>query len=166
VLASLLVAGRLGAGLAAELGSMTMTEELDAREVLGAPIVPTLIAPRAVACALAVPLLTIALDAAALLGALGAELAAGSVAPEVFGRRALDFLRISDVVPATLKTAVFGFLIALVGCWTGLAADRSTEAVGRAATRGVVRSMLAVFAANVVLVPATQALTQALGWTD
>ncbi len=166
VLASLLVAGRMGAGLAAELGSMTMTEEVDAREVLGAPTIPSLIAPRVLACTLAAPLLTILLDAFALLGGLGAELVGGSLSAGAYQDRSLDFLRLSDVIPATLKTAVFGFIVALVSCWTGLHADRSTEAVGQAATRGVVLSMLGVFLANAALVPATQALTRLMGWTS
>jgi len=164
VLASLLVAGRMGAGLGAEIGSMTMTEEVEAREVLGAPTIPSLVAPRALACALAVPLLTVLLDAFALLGGLAAELVGGSLSPGAYQRRSLDFLRLSDVIPATLKTTVFGLLVALIGCWSGLNADRSTEAVGNAATRGVVRSMLAVFAANALLVPAIQASLAAGGW--
>ena len=164
VLAGLLVAGRMGAGLAAELGSMTMTEEVDAREVLGAATIPTLVAPRVLACVVALPILTVFLDASALLGGLAAELAGGTLSAEAYRARALDFLRLSDVLPATIKTAGFGLIVALVGCWTGLRADRSTEAVGVAATKGVVRSMLAVFAANVVLVPALQALTAAIGW--
>jgi phospholipid/cholesterol/gamma-HCH transport system permease protein len=165
ILASLLVAGRLGAGLAAELGTMSLTEELDAREALGSPPIDSLVAPRVLACLLAVPLLTIIIDGAAFLGALGAELEAGRLSARAFGARALDYVRLSDVIPATLKTAVFGVLVGLVGCWTGVNAGRSAESVGRAATRGVVRSMLAVFLANVLLVPILQFMVRATGWT-
>jgi phospholipid/cholesterol/gamma-HCH transport system permease protein len=166
ILAGLLVAGRMGAGLAAELGSMVLTEEIDARAVLGALPMPTLVAPRALACALAVPLLTVVLDASAVLGGICAEQAAGTLSASVFWRESLEYARLSDVVPATLKTAVFGLLIGLVGCWTGLNADRSTEAVGRAATRGVVRAMIVVFAADVVMVPILQQAVTAIGWTN
>jgi phospholipid/cholesterol/gamma-HCH transport system permease protein len=163
VLAGVLVAGRMGAGLAAELGSMSLNEEIDARVVMGADPIPGLVAPRAIACALAVPLLTVLIDASALVGALSAELTAGKLSPIVFWRDSLVFLRPSDVVPATLKTAVFGLLVGLIGCWTGLNADRSAEAVGRAATLGVVRATLAVFAANAVMVPCIQVAVETLG---
>lgn len=164
-LAALLVAGRMGAGLAAELGSMGLTEEIDAREVLGAAPLPTLVAPRVLACLLALPLLTIVIDAAAVSGGLLAELTGGSMTAEAYLRSSETFLRLSVMVPATLKTAVFGWLVGLVGCWTGLTADRSAESVGRAATRGVVRSMATVLIANALLVPWIQAGVEALGWT-
>jgi phospholipid/cholesterol/gamma-HCH transport system permease protein len=165
ILAGVLVAARMGAGLAAELGSMVVNEEIDARIVLGADPVPTLVAPRAIACALAVPLLTVIIDASALLGSLAAELTAGKSTSSLFWAKSLVFLRLSDVVPATLKTAVFGLLVGLIACWTGLNADRSSEAVGGAAIRGVVRAILGVFAANVVLVPCIQLATEVMGWS-
>jgi phospholipid/cholesterol/gamma-HCH transport system permease protein len=163
ILAALLVAGRMGAGLAAELGSMVLTEEIDAHVVLGARVVPTMVAPRALACALAVPLLTVVLDSSAMLGGLVAELAGGALSARAYGMKSLVYLQIVDIVPATLKTALFGLLVGLVGCWTGLNADRSTESVGRAATRGVVRSMAAVFAADVVAVLVIRAGMAVLG---
>jgi phospholipid/cholesterol/gamma-HCH transport system permease protein len=78
----------------------------------------------------------------------------------------MDFLKFSDVVPATLKTSIFGLCIGIVSCWTGISADRSSDAVGHAATSGVVRSILSVFALNVGIVPLIQAILDATGWID
>ena len=163
VLAGVLVASRMGAGLAAELASMVFNEEIDARITLGVDPVPSLVSPRAMACAMAVPLLAVLLDTSALIGALMAELAAGKLSAALFWSKSLAFLRLCDIIPATLKTVVFGMLVALIACWTGLNAGRSAEDVGRAAIQGVVRALLAVFAANVVMVPLIQIGLKELG---
>ncbi len=158
LLAGLLVAGRLGAGLAAELGTMKLTEELEARTVLGGSVILSLVVPRVWACLLALPLLTILLDASALLGAFLAEQAMGQLDAVGFFGRIWTYLNLIDALAATAKTTVFGALIGLVGCHLGLEADRSSESIGHAATRGVVFAMLAVFASNVALVFVIQAL--------
>lgn len=163
LLAGVLAAGRVGAGLAAEMGVMTLNEEIDARVALGSDPIGGLVAPRVIACVLAAPLLTILVDSAALAGALTAEGIGGKLSPELFWRQSLVFLRLPDVVSATLKTAVFGLMVGLVGCWVGLESERSAESVGKAATRGVVWSTLAVFAANVALVPV---IPWAVAWLE
>ncbi|MFO0892963.1 MAG: ABC transporter permease [Isosphaeraceae bacterium] len=104
MLAGLLLAGRSGAGLAAELGSMVLTEEVDAREVLGAATLPTLVAPRVLACALAAPLLTVILDAAAVLGGMAAEVGAGGLTPfRLLGESRCSIFDCRTVIPATLR---------------------------------------------------------------
>ncbi len=165
LLASVLVASRMGAGLAAEVGSMNLTEQLDAQIVLGSPPIESLFAPRVLACVLALPLLTLLMDTMALFGGMMAENMAGALTPQAYAIKSLDFLWLRDVIPATLKPGLFGFLIGVIGCWVGLRSGRSTEDVGHAATRGVVLATLAVFFANVLIVPWIQGIVDALGLT-
>jgi phospholipid/cholesterol/gamma-HCH transport system permease protein len=164
MLSGILVAGRMGAGMAAELGSMVLADEIDAMEILGAPAVPALVAPRVLACAVALPLLTVLLDAAALLSGLAIETCVGEMTVQAYWQRSLAFLKLSALIPATLKTSVFGLVIGLTGCWTGLNSGRSSDSVGRAATLGVVRGAISVFAVNLVLVPLIDAGVAAMDW--
>jgi phospholipid/cholesterol/gamma-HCH transport system permease protein len=150
--AGLIVAGRSGASLGAELGSMRLTEQIDALELLGRSPLELLVAPRVLASMLAMPLLTVFITYCALAGSFAAELVGGNMSWAQYQAQCLRGLRLADVLPATLKTVVFGYLIGVTGCYFGMAAQGGTEGVGRAATRGVVVSTFLVLASNVLLV--------------
>jgi phospholipid/cholesterol/gamma-HCH transport system permease protein len=156
--AGLVIAGRSGASLAAEIGSMRLTEQIDALEVLGISPMRQLIAPRVLACVVALPLLTVLMIYLELLGSFAAEMSGGAMTWTAYHTAALRSLRLEEVLPAMLKTLVFGFLIGVAGCYCGLTAEGGTEGVGRAATRGVVASILLVLASNVFLVKLIQML--------
>ncbi len=152
VTAGLIAAGRIGAGLGAEFGSMRLTEQLDAAEVLGIVPLRRLVAPRVVACMLVLPLLTILIDYVAIGGSFAAEMLGGSLTWTQYRTECIRYLHWRDVAPASLKSIVFGFGIGVIGCFCGSEATGGTEGVGRAATRAVVWSTLFVLIADVVLV--------------
>jgi phospholipid/cholesterol/gamma-HCH transport system permease protein len=154
--AGLIVAGRSGASLGAELGSMRLTEQVDALEVLGLSPWRQLVGPRVLACVLALPLLTMFMAAVALLGGYAAETLGGNMSWNEYWNHCFSRLTLADVIPATLKTLAFGYLIGVTGCYFGLTASGGTEGVGRAATRGVVLSTFLVVVSNVLLVRAIQ----------
>jgi phospholipid/cholesterol/gamma-HCH transport system permease protein len=154
--AGLLVAGRSGASLGAELGSMRITEQIDALEVLGRSPLRDLVGPRVLACMLTLPILTVFIAYLALTAGLLCEAAGGTMSATSYLNETLKVLALQDVIPATLKTVLFGYLIAVTGCYQGMTASGGTEGVGRAATRGVVASLFLVLLANVVLVRVIQ----------
>ena len=157
--AGLIVAGRSGASLGAELGSMRLTEQIDALEVLGSSPIRTLVGPRVLACMIALPLLTVKIICLAIAGGFLAEQLGGNMAWGEFRNACLSGLRLADVIPAILKTVVFGYLIGVTGCYCGMSAEGGTEGVGRAATRGVVYSTLLVVISDVILVRIIQLIT-------
>jgi phospholipid/cholesterol/gamma-HCH transport system permease protein len=156
IVAGLIAAGRSGASLGAELGSMRLTEQIDALEMMGLSPLRELVGPRVLACMIALPLLTIFITAAALGAGLVAELSAGSMTVTQYQIACLKPLELRDVLPSLGKTIVFGFLIGVAGCFAGMQAAGGTEGVGRAATRGVVISIFLVLIADVLLVMLTQ----------
>jgi phospholipid/cholesterol/gamma-HCH transport system permease protein len=161
IAAGLIVAGRSGAGLAAELGSMKLTEQIDALEVLGLSPLRELVAPRVLACVLTLPLLTVFVAYLALGAGAVAESMGGSLTLTAYAnacRSALEPLLWPDVILALVKTAVFGGLVGVSGCYHGMSAGGGTEGVGRAATAGVVASIFLVLVADVVLVRAIKLL--------
>jgi phospholipid/cholesterol/gamma-HCH transport system permease protein len=156
--AGLIVAGRSGASLGAELGSMRLTEQIDALEVLGVSPLRELVAPRLLACMVTLPLLTLFIVYLALGAGYVAEMLGGSLSWTQYRTECLRVLTLHDAVPAVLKTIVFGLLIGLSGCWFGMNAEGGTEGVGLAATRGVVVSIFLVLVSDVALVKVIQLL--------
>jgi phospholipid/cholesterol/gamma-HCH transport system permease protein len=150
--AGFIVAGRSGANLAAELGAMRITEQMDALEVMGQSPMRLLVAPRVLACSLALPLLTVMIGMLAIGGSYVAESLGGTMSWQEYANATLRDLRVKDMTTATLKTVVFGFLIGITGCYVGMTAEGGTEGVGRAATRGVVWSIFVVVVSDVLLV--------------
>jgi phospholipid/cholesterol/gamma-HCH transport system permease protein len=154
--AGLIVAARTGASLGAELGSMRQTEQIDALELLGLSALRELVGPRVLACMLALPLLDVFIAVVAVGSGFVSESLTGGMSWPTYEAQALYRLKLEDVIPATLKTVAFGFLVGAAGCYYGMIAEGGTEGVGRAATRGVVLSTLLVLIADVLLVGVTQ----------
>lgn len=168
VLSSLAVAGRAGSGIAAELGSMRVTEQIDALESMGTDPVKKLVTPRVLAALVTMPLLAIVADAIGIVGALMIALLRVQITPDIFLRGVWSTFATSgfvvgfiprDFVSGLVKPVVFGGLIALTGCYYGLSAAGGTEGVGRATTRAVVVSSMLIFATDYFL---TQLLLVAL----
>ena len=150
--AGLIMAGRSGASLGAELGAMRLTEQIDALEVLGFSPMRELVGPRVLACMVTLPILTVFMDYLALAGSFAAEHLTSGMTWLQYSEAYLARLQFLDVVLATLKPLVFGYLVGVAGCYFGMRAEGGTEGVGRAATRGVVMATLSVLLANVVMV--------------
>ncbi|MGE3807065.1 MAG: MlaE family ABC transporter permease [Gemmataceae bacterium] len=156
--AGFIVAGRSGASLGAEIGSMRLSEQIDALECLGVSPMRLLVGPRVLACVLALPLLTVIIAFLAILGGFGAELLGGKMYWAEYYSACLKSLHLDEVIPATLKTMVFGYLVAVTGCYHGFHAEGGTEGLGRAATSSVVASIFLVVVSNVLLVRLIQML--------
>ena len=150
--AGLIVAARTGASLGAELGAMKLGEQLDALELLGLPPMRILVGPRVLACTIALPLLHIFIAVLALLSGFAAESFVGNTNWLRFQSACLRELYPEDVIPAALKTMVFGYFIGVSGCFYGMRAEGGTEGVGKAATSAVVAACLLVLASDVLLV--------------
>ncbi len=144
VLAAVVVAARVGSAIAAELGSMKITEQVDALRSLAVSPVEYLVVPRLVAAVVMLPALVVLADAAGGLGAYMIGVTQG-IAPQEFLRSVQQFLAPSDLFGGVAKAAVFGFIIALVSCHVGLRARGGAEGVGRATTSAVVISIVLIY---------------------
>jgi phospholipid/cholesterol/gamma-HCH transport system permease protein len=152
IITGLVVSGRVGAGIGAELASMKVTEQIDAIEASAVNPFRLLAATRILACILMLPLLTVAADAGGLLAGWLAQTLAEPISLHQFIDRGFSGATLRDFLPPTFKTAVFGLLIGLVACFQGMSTTGGAAGVGRAATRSVVVASLFVILADVVLV--------------
>jgi phospholipid/cholesterol/gamma-HCH transport system permease protein len=148
VLTAVILAGRVGSAFAAEIGTMRVTEQIDALYMLKTDPIDYLVIPRVLACCLMLPVLTIL---SIILGMAGGVLVATSLygIPEsVFLDSAHDFLKVWDLCSAAIKAVVFGALIAIIGCSWGLTTTGGAKGVGQSTTTAVVTALLAIFISN------------------
>ena len=152
IITGLVVSGRVGAGIGAELASMKVTEQIDAIEASAVNPYRLLAATRILACILMLPLLTLAADFSGLFMGWVAQTLADPVSLREFISNSFKGAGFGDLLPPTLKTMVFGFIIGLVACFEGMRTRGGAAGVGRAATSSVVLSSLFVILADVLLV--------------
>jgi phospholipid/cholesterol/gamma-HCH transport system permease protein len=152
IITALVVSGRVGAGIGAELGSMKVSEQIDAIEASAVNPYRFLAAPRVVACMLMMPLLSMLASFCGIVAGWMANALAEPMSFKLFLNQGLGQAQIADVLPSAFKAVVFGFIIGLIGCFQGMRAKGGTEGVGRASTSAVVLSSLFVILSDVVLV--------------
>jgi len=152
VITALVVSGRVGAGIGAELGSMKVTEQIDAMEASAVDPFHYLAATRVLACILMLPLLTVASNFSGIFMGWIATTLAEPISLRLFLLDGCKDALFSDFIPPTLKTAVFGLIIGTVACFQGMRTKGGTEGVGRSATSSVVLASLFIILADVILV--------------
>ncbi|HYA03580.1 MAG TPA: ABC transporter permease [Syntrophobacteria bacterium] len=151
VLTALMVTARAGSGMATELGTMRVTEQIDALEVMASNPIKHLVVPRLVATVLMLPLLTIISDFVGVVGGylIGVNLL--QINPGLFMNKVYEIVELSDLVNGLVKAACFGLILSLVGCYKGFATTGGAEGVGRAATEAVVLASVLILISDYFL---------------
>ncbi len=148
VLSGLMVSGRVGSAMAAELGTMQVTEQIDALYTLATNPIKYLIVPRFLASLIVMPILAVFAD---VLGIIGGYLVSVNLLgsnPTIYIRRTFDYLDLEDIYIGLFKACIFGMIIAVIGCYQGFNTQGGAEGVGKATTRAVVMSSLLILIAN------------------
>jgi len=151
VLSALMLAGRVGAGIASELGSMVVSEQISAMRSLGTDPTRRLVTPRMMALILMLPLLTIVCDSVGMFGGWLIAKYKLLISSSQYWADAIDAIQFSDLVGTFVKPVVFGFIVSITGCYVGLRTSGGTEGVGRSTTQAVVSSSVLVLAADFFL---------------
>jgi phospholipid/cholesterol/gamma-HCH transport system permease protein len=151
VLAGLMVAGRVGASMAAEIGTMRVTEQIDALSTLATDPFKYLVAPRLIAGLLMLPLLVIVANIIGVFGGYIVGIYKLGFGPQEYINRTVEFLEAQDVILGLVKAAVFGFLVTLMGCYQGYNSGRGAQGVGAATTKAVVSASILILTANYII---------------
>ncbi len=151
VLTCLMLAGRVGSGIAAELGSMLVSEQIDAMRALGADPIKKLVTPRIVALVTMAPALTIICNMVGILGGLLATIGFLGQASSVYIASAKEAVSYNEILGGLIKPTVFGFIIAIIGCYRGLSTTGGTVGVGRSTTQSVVAASILIIAVDFLL---------------
>lgn len=161
IFVGLMIAGRVGSAMTAEIGTMKITEQVDALSCLGADPVRYLVVPRLLASLIMVPCLTLYGDIIGIFGGFFYNVVLMKVNSVVYIRNTLNYLEVWDIFSGLFKAAVFGAVIAVVGCWQGLRAEGGAAGVGEATTRTVVISSISILILNFFI---SKALPSTLGF--
>lgn len=151
VLTGLMVAGRVGSSMAAELGTMRVTEQIDALEAMATEPVHYLVVPRVLAGVVMVPLLTLVGDLVGILGGLGVSVALFGANPVLYMDSTFQYLEVNDLLSGVVKAAFFGLTLTTVGCAKGFWTSGGAEGVGRATTAAVVTASLYILLSDFFL---------------
>jgi phospholipid/cholesterol/gamma-HCH transport system permease protein len=151
VLTCLMLAGRVGAGIAAELGSMLVSEQIDAMRALGTDPIKKLVTPRIIALVTMAPTLTVICDMVGMLGGLVVSTTLLHQPSSVFIASAKQAVSGNEIIGGLIKPTVFGYIIAIVGCYMGLSTRGGTVGVGRSTTQSVVAASILVIAVDFLL---------------
>lgn len=150
-LTALVVGARIGSGMAAELGSMAVTEQIDAIRALGADPIKKLVVPRLVACVILIPVLALFADVVGFVGAMLVARLQFGTPMQFFFRTALESVHLQDFLSGVGKAPFFGVTIAIIGCYNGMTTRGGTEGVGLSTTRTVVAAAIAVLVTDFIL---------------
>lgn len=151
VFTSLLVAGRIGSGIAAEVASMKVTQQIDAMRALGTSPIKRIVIPRVVASLIALPILTLFADYIGLFGAMAISASELNINTQFFVSKIFETLRMYDLLTGMAKTIVFAFFISITACWKGLNTEGGTQGVGQATTWVVVTSSIFIMVSDFFL---------------
>jgi phospholipid/cholesterol/gamma-HCH transport system permease protein len=151
VIAGLMVAGRVAAAIAAEIGTMKVTEQIDALTTLATNPIKYLVVPRLIAAVLCMPILVAVADSIGVFGGYAVATQSLGFAGSIYLKNTVDFATNQDIVSGLIKAAAFGFIIALMGCYNGFNSKGGAQGVGNATTAAVVSSSILILAANYLL---------------